>query len=291
MDFESGLLAYRQQVDNRLDAILPPISVDPSTLYQAMRHSVLAPGKRLRPILCMEFGRLFGGDRDTLVTGGCALELVHCFSLIHDDLPALDNDDLRRGIPTCHKVFGEATAILAGDALFALAFEVVAGLELNPKLVNQMVKVIASACGPNGLVAGEMLDLASEGATPNEALLHNIHQMKTGRLIEAACVVGVLAADGDAPAVQAARSYGQKLGLAFQIADDLLNETATADSIGKSVGSDRDRQKITFPAVYGIKKSQELAQSACQEALAAIALIPGSEMLQRLAIYAIERDR
>lgn len=280
---DEWLAESRRTVDARLEELLSlPGSAEPR-LAEAMRYSALAPGKRIRPILCMESCRACGGDPADAITPGCATELVHAFSLIHDDLPAIDNDDLRRGRPTCHKAFDEATAILAGDALFALAFQVLA--ESCPAGVG----LLASASGTQGLVAGEMIDVREEQSEPDAAKVERIHRLKTGKLMAAACGIGAMCAGVDpAPLIR----FGEAAGLAFQIADDILNETASAEELGKAAGSDRALGKQTYPAALGLEASRAEARRqvdlACQE----LEGLPGStDRLADLARYCLDRTR
>lgn len=255
-----------------------------------MRYSALAPGKRLRPVLCLAAAEAVGGDIDHVIDAACALELVHAFSLIHDDLPAIDNDDLRRGRPTCHVKFGEATAILAGDALFALAFDLVTSVPASPARVVRAVQVLARASGADGLVAGEIVDVLTEGQPYDAATLDYIHSRKTGALLAASCEMGALLSEADEDQVIALRTYGQHLGLAFQIADDILNETATEEELGKATGSDRSRGKATYPHLHGIEGARD---AAARETELAIAALPQSlqnrDFLVSLAEFTIQR--
>lgn len=259
-------------------------------LHAAMRYSCLAPGKRLRPILCLASAEALGAPVDSVLDAACAIEMVHCFSLIHDDLPAIDNDDLRRGVPTLHVKYGEALAILAGDALFSLAFESLASSNHPANRVVQAVICLTKAAGSNGLVGGEVMDVMSEGKAADADTLEFIHTRKTGALIAASCEIGGLLAGGSAAQVQALKLYGDKIGLAFQIADDILNETSTPEQLGKAAGSDRERQKATYPSLYGIDESRRRADQAVEDAIAALreASLNG-EMLESLARFAVER--
>jgi geranylgeranyl diphosphate synthase type II len=220
----------------------------------------------------------------------CALEMVHAFSLIHDDLPALDNDDLRRGRPTCHVQFGEATAILAGDALFALAFEAMSETPAAPHLIAQGIRILAQSAGSAGLVGGEIVDLESEGLEPTEDRLEFIHTRKTGALIRASCVLGALFAGGDDRALAELEAFGNEVGLAFQIADDILNETSTPEMLGKAAGSDRERQKATYPALYGLEASKAQARYLAERAVNRLGYLgPSAEHLAEVARFAVER--
>lgn len=255
-----------------------------------MRYSALAPGKRLRPVLCLASAEAVGGDSEAVIDAACALELVHAFSLIHDDLPAIDNDALRRGRPTCHVQFGEATAILAGDALFAFAFELVSGLDVPADRIVRAVQILAQASGADGLVAGEIVDVLTEGKPYDAPTLEYIHSRKTGALLAASCEMGALLGGGDESQVHALRSYGTHLGLAFQIADDILNETATSDDLGKAAGSDRSRGKATYPHLHGLDGAREAARLAAESAIAALpADLPNRDFLTSLATFTIQR--
>jgi geranylgeranyl diphosphate synthase type II len=288
---DSRLKAYQALVEGRLDALLPSEAVVPRRLHEAMRYAALAPGKRLRPALCMAAAEAAGGRALDALDAGCACELVHCFSLIHDDLPALDDDELRRGRPTCHIVFGEALAILTGDALFALAFQVVSEIAAPPTLVMEATAVLARATGSAGLVGGEVLDIEGEGASPDERALEQIHARKTGALITASCEIGGILAGGEAGVRAALAEYGANIGLAFQITDDVLNETGTREAIGKAVGSDRSHQKQTYPAVHGLERARREADSRVAAALAAIDGLDGdTKGLEELARFSVERE-
>ncbi len=285
------LQSFREQVDKRISELLPPETDHPTDLHRAMRYSALAPGKRLRPVLTIAAAQACGSRPDVALDAGCSIELVHCFSLIHDDLPAIDNDDLRRGRPTCHKVFGEALAILAGDALFALAFEILAQSPVDPIRTSQTIRVLAQAAGSHGLVGGEVLDIQSEGVAGDMALLQTIHARKTGALLGACCEIGAILA-GATPQIQSdLKNFGEKVGLAFQVADDVLNETSTAEQLGKAVGSDSALNKLTDPRLIGLEASRELAHQTVEDALALITpLGPASGSLATLARYAVQRD-
>lgn len=280
---------YAELADRRLESLLPAADVQPTLLHEAMRYSCLAPGKRLRPALCMASSEAVGGTREAALDAGCALEIVHCFSLIHDDLPAIDDDDLRRGAPTCHVRFGEGIALLAGDALFALAFEILGSLEAPPQVVVQALRCLSHASGSDGLVGGEVMDVVSEGKQPDEATLAFIHSRKTGALIAASCEIGGLLGGGDAEQIHALRRYGVHVGLAFQIADDLLNELSTPEALGKAAGSDRARGKATYPALHGIEEARRRADLEAEAGLRALDGLPHTEALAMLARYAVER--
>jgi geranylgeranyl diphosphate synthase type II len=284
---EIQLKAYADLVNARLDSLLPPATATPRELHEAMRYSCLAPGKRLRPALCIGACEAVGGSVEAALDAGCAIEMVHCFSLIHDDLPAIDDDDLRRGIPTCHKRFGEAIAILAGDALFSLAFQVLSGRRVGADATLRSVQILTRASGSDGLVGGEVVDVLSEGLPVEKERLEYIHSRKTGSLMAAACEIGALLGGGSEPDCAALKSFGEKVGLAFQITDDVLNETSDAASLGKAVGTDRERAKATYTALYGIDRARSMAAKLAVEARN---LIGGrSVFLEELAEFSIRR--
>ncbi|MBZ5542885.1 MAG: polyprenyl synthetase family protein [Acidobacteriia bacterium] len=282
----------RLQVDAELERILPGAGEYPPSIHQAMRHSVFAGGKRLRPILCLESGRLFNGDERSLRRLGCALELIHTYSLIHDDLPALDNDDLRRGKPSCHRVFGEATAILAGDALLTLAFEIIsepgAGIEERRlEVIHDLSHAIGTRAG---MVGGQVVDLETAGHTTSAETLDYIHSAKTGSFIRAAVRSGALDAGANPEDLGRLSAYGGRIGLAFQIADDLLDVTSTREELGKSVGKDDQQHKATYPAIHGIEESRRIAVQLVHEACQALEPYGDrARRLQELAHFLIER--
>jgi len=252
-----------------------------------MRYSALAPGKRLRPVLCMAACAEVGGDWRDALDAACATELVHCFSLIHDDLPSIDDDSLRRGRPTCHVKFGEGIAILAGDALFALAFEAVLGSSGD---AARCARILARASGSSGLVGGEVIDILTEGRAFDEPTLRLIHSRKTGALIAAACEMGAILGGASDGVVDAVRTYGEHIGLAFQIADDILNETATSEELGKAAGSDRERQKATYPSLFGLDEARVRARDLSDRALSALPVGMRDGSLATLAGFTVARS-
>ncbi len=269
--------------------LLPPESAIPEKLHAAMRYSCLAPGKRLRPALAMACAEAVGGSELSVIDAGCAIEFVHCFSLIHDDLPSIDNDDLRRGFPTCHVKFGEAVAILAGDALFALAFNTLAR---GPWTDDQRVRAILSltvATGSEGLVGGETIDILSEGQPIESQTLETIHVRKTAALIAASCEIGAVLAGATKEQSNRLFQYGQAIGLAFQIADDILNETSTPEQLGKAAGSDRERGKATYPALFGLDVSRQMALEKAQFGIDCLSEFPNRDFLESIAQYSVER--
>lgn len=291
MELPLQLKAYAESVDRRLGDLLPNPEAVPTRLSEAIRYSCLAPGKRLRPALVLASCEAVGGTIEDGMPGACAVEMVHAFSLIHDDLPAIDDDDLRRGQPTCHVKFGEAIAILAGDALFALAFSTIAeaGRRADSGRALRVTDLLSQAA--MRLVYGEALDILSEGRPVDKEVLTRIHADKTGALIAVCCAIGGIYGGGSDAQVEGLRTYGAKVGLAFQIVDDILNETSTPEQLGKAAGSDRERQKATFPAIYGLDASQKAALDAAQEGIDALDGIPNREILIQLAEYSVSRLR
>jgi len=280
--------------DAALERLLPAASQPPVKIHQAMRHSVFAGGKRLRPILCLETGRMVAG---TLPAGidelGAALEMLHTYSLIHDDLPALDNDDLRRGRPTCHKVFGEALAILAGDALQTQAYEVLAKLHCRPEARVRIISEIAHGTGTvEGMIGGQVVDLEAEHTRPDLKMLEYIHRSKTAALITASVVSGGIYAGVNDAKVAELRSFGQSIGLAFQIVDDVLDVTQTSEQLGKTAGKDTAAEKVTYPALFGIEESLKKADGLADSACASLAGFGArAEALQSLARFLVERKK
>jgi geranylgeranyl diphosphate synthase type II len=282
----------RTQVDAALEQLLPPAGQYPTSIHQAMRYSVFAGGKRLRPILCLEVGRLFNGDEKSLLDVGCALELIHTYSLIHDDLPALDNDDVRRGKPTLHRKFDEATAILAGDALLTLAFEVLSTPGLMADHQLRVIYEVSQAIGTRaGMVAGQVVDLEATCLETDAATLEYIHSAKTGAFIRSAVRSGALCAQAGTADLERVTVYGEKIGLAFQIADDLLDVLGSEEALGKAVRKDGRQRKATYPALYGVERSQRIADELILEACAALEPFgdDATRRLEQVAHYLVSR--
>jgi geranylgeranyl diphosphate synthase, type II len=280
--------------DTALERLLPPASQRPASIHQAMRHSVFAGGKRLRPILCMEAGRMVAGSLPAGIEDlSAALEMLHTYSLIHDDLPALDNDDLRRGRPTCHKVFGEAIAILAGDALQTQAYEVLSRLHCPADSRLRIIEEIARGTGTiEGMIGGQVIDLESEHAKPDLATLEYIHRSKTAALISASVVSGGLYSGADDFAVAKLRTFGQSIGLAFQIIDDVLDVTQTSEQLGKTAGKDTAAEKATYPALFGVEESLKKAAALVDSALASLdGFGSRGNVLKDLAKFLVERKK
>ncbi len=262
----------RTKIDAALDRLLPPETTQPPSIHRAMRYSVSAGGKRIRPVLCLEAARMFTDDLEGAIQVGCALEFIHTYSLIHDDLPALDNDDLRRGKPTNHKVFGEAIAILAGDALLTLAFQALAGAPLEPERRVRVIAEISAAAGTvNGMVGGQVADVEAGGKPVNAETLEYIHRSKTAALIRGSIVAGAIAGGAENQDVERLRRFGDCIGWAFQVVDDLLDVEESSAALGKTAGKDQAQKKATYPALYGIEKSRSIAADLEARALGELA--------------------
>jgi geranylgeranyl diphosphate synthase type II len=255
-------------IEAALERILPTEDTQPPSIHRAMRYSVFAGGKRIRPILCLESARIFTPHLDGAIQVGCALEFIHTYSLIHDDLPALDNDDLRRGKPTCHKVFGEAMAILAGDALLTFAFETLARAHIAPEARVGLIAEIAAAAGTvNGMVGGQVADVEAGGNPVDAAMLEYIHRSKTAALIRGCIVAGAMAGGASPRDVARLRAFGENIGWAFQVVDDILDVEESSAALGKTAGKDQAQQKATYPALYGLEKSRAIAAALEASAL------------------------
>jgi len=288
--------AYAGEVRARIEAALeravPQHSGCPAQLTEALRYSLLGGGKRLRPLLVILAAEACGGTEAQALPAGLAVEMIHTYSLVHDDLPAMDDDDLRRGRPTVHKVFGEALAILAGDALLTLAFEWLAREVQPPSVAAACVQVLAEAAGSHGMVGGQVDDTLREGSPSDLETLEFIHARKTGALLRSALRLGALVADATAAQTTALDTYGRALGLAFQITDDLLDVQGDEATVGKRVGKDSQLGKLTFPGLLGIEPSRRRARQLIDEACLALQpLGPRSQRLEALALYVLERDR
>jgi geranylgeranyl diphosphate synthase type II len=292
VDVKSLIQEGAELTDRALDELIPSADTVPSSIHAAMRHSVFAGGKRLRPVLSMQSAVAIAGSLPQGIEKlGAAIEMLHTYSLIHDDLPALDNDDLRRGKPTCHKAFGEATAILAGDALQTRAFEVLAGLAAPPAAAVRIVGLVANAIGTvDGMIGGQVLDLESEQKKPTPELVEAIHRAKTGALIRVSVVAGGVYAGATTEDEVRLDRFGRKAGLAFQIVDDVLDVTADSAQLGKTAGKDQATEKATWPAVYGVEQSLRDAALLIEEAFAALAPYGSrADGLKSVARYLVER--
>ena len=294
IDLNKYLLIKRKIIEERLERLWD--SKDSlSGLLNAMVYSLMGGGKRLRPILCIAASEAVGGSQDDVLPAACALELIHTYSLIHDDLPAMDDDDLRRGNPTNHKVYGEATAILAGDALLTKAFEILTDpqyISVNPLLGIRTANLIAQAAGYTGMIEGQMLDMESEGKDIELEHLEKIHCLKTGALIEASVKTGGILGGGTEKEIEALSEYGKCIGLAYQVYDDILNIEGSQERLGKKTGTDMDRKKATYPLLLGMSQAKEKGRDMVANALKALTVFgqPG-EPLRALARYIAERTR
>lgn len=292
-DLKTYLKAKAELVNQALAGYLPEAQAQPKIVI-AMRYSLMAGGKRIRPVLCISTAEALGVDGRITLPAALALEMIHTYSLIHDDLPALDNDQLRRGQPTCHSRFDEPTAILAGDALLTLAFQVLAeaGSDGDAEVWLQVIASIAAAAGFKGMVEGQMRDLSAEGARLDLAALQAMHTLKTGKLLQAAVTCGALIAGAREDQLAAIKAYGHHIGLAFQVADDLLNVTGDPQIMGKAVGTDADREKNTYPALLGLVESRRYANRLVAKALQAIdAFDTKADPLRAIAQYIVDRNR
>lgn len=295
MDLNAYLENRAALVDQALERWLPGETSLPQSLHQAMRYSVFAGGKRLRPILMIAASEAVGGSAQQVLHAACAMEMIHTYSLVHDDLPAMDDDDFRRGRPTSHKVYGEATAILAGDALLTEAFRLLAdgdsSLSIDPATALRVIEIVARYAGSRGMVGGQVMDMESEGKAVDLPTLEYIHTHKTGALILASVQVGALLGGGDEEAFAALSRYAAAAGLAFQIADDILDVVGDQNTLGKNVGSDQARRKATYPALLGLAESRQRTLELCDLAVDALSpLGAAAETLRILSRYIIERN-
>jgi geranylgeranyl diphosphate synthase, type II len=292
MSFRDYLQEQQKLIDCELDRLVPAESVPPATIHRAMRYSLFAGGKRVRPLLCLAAADAVAGPVDGAVTVASTLEFIHTYSLIHDDLPALDNDDYRRGKLTCHKVFGDAMAILAGDALLTLAFYVLSAcVSVSDRQKTLLVAELSMASGTvGGMIGGQVADLEGEGRPPDAALLESIHRAKTGALLRASVRMGAIYAGANADQLAALSSYGEHIGFAFQMIDDILDVEESSETLGKTAGKDAQQSKITFPAVYGLAESKRMAESELAKAHAALEPFgPRARRLRELADFIVQR--
>jgi geranylgeranyl diphosphate synthase, type II len=292
MTLKEFLAGETRRIEAALDRLTPAESTPPETIHRAMRYSLFAGGKRIRPILCLQSAAAISDYAPGALAAGCALEMIHTYSLIHDDLPALDNDDFRRGKPTCHKVFGEAMAILTGDALFTLAMQTLVRIEgLAPAATVALVEELSFGGGTvGGMIGGQVADIEGERQPPTPELLDSIHRAKTGALLRASVRMGGICAGGDRTQIEALSKYGEHVGLAFQIVDDILDVEESTESLGKTAGKDAAQGKITFPAVYGLEESRCMAQEECSRAHDALAPFgPRAQRLHEIADLIVYR--
>jgi len=294
-DLNSYLLSKRKQIDRAIDKKID-WTTHSSVIVSAMRYSLMAQGKRIRPILCIAASQAVGGQTEDVIGVACSLEMIHTYSLIHDDLPAMDNDDLRRGKPTCHIAFDEATAILTGDALLTLAFEILSSIEPND--INdalkwlRVIKIIAIAAGYKGMIEGQIKDIISEGNPLGLEDLEQMHALKTGALIEASIITGAILGNGNFEQIEQLKIYAKNIGLAFQVIDDILNVEGDPVVMGKDVGTDQARKKSTYPSILGIEKSKEFAKNLVNNALQALDYFDNkSDPLRAIAHYIVDRKK
>lgn len=293
MDLKAYLRDKRALVEEALKSVFPEPQGFAADVVRAMTYSLFAGGKRLRPILCIGGAEAVGKEGRTILPFACSLELIHTYSLIHDDLPVMDNDDLRRGKPTSHKVFGEAVALLAGDGLLTEAFRLMAGTSgVDPRALLKVIRLVGSAAGYQGMVGGQVVDIQSEGKSVDPSLVNFIHSHKTGALIHASVTSGAILGEGTEEQVNAISSYGEKIGLAFQIADDILDVEGDSKTMGKGVGGDARKKKITFPAAVGLQKAKEIQGRLVEEAVGALKTFDEkADPLRSLGLYIIERKK
>ena len=292
MDLTEYLSQHKKQVDAALDQLLPGAHKPPQRLNKAIRHSLIDGGKRLRPILVLASAQAVGSETEKLLPFACALECIHTYSLIHDDLPAMDDDDLRRGRPTCHKQFDDATAILAGDALLTMAFELAARpiIGVSPSDSLAMVVQLAQDAGIHGMVGGQMMDMQAEDKAVELAELQYIHIHKTGALLRSSCMSGACLGGGSKEQIKKIKRYGEAIGLAFQIADDILDVVGDSKLLGKTTGQDQQHAKATYPALMGLGQAREEAENLIAEALNCLEDFPASaDPLRAIARYITER--
>lgn len=293
VNIKTYLVSRQKLIERALDRYLPKANAKPATLHRAMRYSLFAGGKRLRPILCLAAAEACRGNVSNVLPLACALECIHTYSLVHDDLPSMDNDDFRRGRPTCHKVFGDGIAVLAGDALLTIAFEIVSRTKPAPRYdISVLLREIAVAAGSQRLIAGQVADLEAEGKNVKRDQLQFIHENKTAAILKSSVRLGAMSANADARKLSAITRFGRRLGLAFQIIDDILDVTQTSEILGKSAGKDVAAKKATYPAVIGLEKSRAEARRLTRQAHNALSVFSNrdAEPLHALANYLLERE-
>lgn len=292
MNLKAYLASRQKKIDRALDRYLPKKNTRPATIHKAMRYSLFAGGKRLRPILCLAAADACGGKIDNALPLACALECIHTYSLVHDDLPSMDNDDFRRGRPTCHKVFGDGIAVLAGDALLTIAFEIVSRAKPTSRYdMSILLREVALAAGSKKLIAGQVADLEAEGKKATREQLRYIHENKTAAILTTSVRLGAMSANADAKKLKGITDFGRALGLAFQVIDDILDVTQTTEKLGKSAGKDIAAKKATYPAVMGLENSRAEARRLTRRAHDALSRFGrNGEALHELANYLLERE-
>jgi geranylgeranyl diphosphate synthase type II len=282
---------FQQMINAELDRRVPPEDTPPEPIYRAMRYSLFAGGKRLRPILCLAGGESLGSKPEIFLPTAVAVEMVHTYSLVHDDLPCMDDDDFRRGKPTNHKVFGEAIAVLTGDALLTLAMEVLATADYDYRVITRLIQNLTDAAGTNGMIGGQVMDMLSASGNLTEPELRNLHLKKTAALIRFAATAPAIILLSSDEVEYAFSSYGMFIGLAFQIRDDILDIEGTTETLGKTAGKDKKHDKVTYPSLIGIEKSNELAHKAVESACEVISKYDPHLYLQSLARHILERQK
>lgn len=290
LDMKSSLEKYSNSVSSRLIEFLPATKDGQKSVVRAMQYSIQNGGKRLRPILVLEFCKMCGGDVEKAMDYACAIEYIHTYSLIHDDLPCMDDDDMRRGNPSCHKMYGEATALLAGDALLTHAFELVANADLSSEQNAMAVSLLAQNAGVGGMIGGQVLDLKFEGSDPSISDILTVHKLKTGALISAACLLGCIAGNATDEQFSAASKFAYNLGIAFQIKDDLLDIFGDEEKLGKPIGSDEVNDKTTYVTIVGAEKAQQDVNTLTNNAIDQLEVFDDNEFVKTLANYLINRE-
>jgi len=293
MNLKKYLRTRQKEIDRALDRYLPKAKTKPATLHKAMRYSLFAGGKRLRPILCLAAAEACRGNTGNALPLACAVECIHTYSLVHDDLPSMDNDDFRRGRPTCHKVFGDGIAVLAGDALLTIAFEIASTANPSSRYdISILLREIAVAAGSRRLIAGQVADLEAEGKRVRRDQLRFIHENKTAAMLKSSVRLGAMSANADTKKLSAITEFGERLGLAFQVIDDILDVTQTSEILGKSAGKDVAAKKATYPAVIGLEKSRAEARRLTRQAHNALSVFHADDTqhLHALANYLLERE-
>lgn len=291
LDIDKSIEDYSERISKALIEHLPVANDGQKSVVKAMKYSLTNGGKRLRPILVLEFCKMCGGDTEKAMAYACAVEYVHTYSLIHDDLPCMDDDDLRRGKPSCHKMYGEATALLAGDALLTHAFEIASTADFDGAKNADAVSLLAQNSGVCGMIGGQVLDLKYEAASPSMSQLLTVHKLKTGAMISAACLLGCIAGDATEAHVLAASKFAYYLGIAFQIKDDILDVTGDEEKLGKPVGSDKDNEKTTYVDIVGLNKAQEDVEKLTKAAIESLSAFENNEFVSSLAEYLTRREK
>lgn len=291
LDFKSQIEKYCTAVNSKLTELVPVANDGQGDVVKAMKYSLSNGGKRLRPILVLEFCKMCGGDVEKALPYACAIEYVHTYSLIHDDLPCMDNDDMRRGKPSCHKMYGEATALLAGDALLTHAFEICAEAELSDSQNVRAVSLLSQNAGVGGMIGGQVIDLKFEQGDPSISDILTVHRLKTGALISAACILGCIAANADEEKIALASRYAYLIGTAFQIRDDLLDIVGDEQILGKPIGSDADNDKTTYVTLVGAKKAQQDVKTLTDKAVGILDEFDNNDFMKSLSEYLVNREK